>query len=48
MSEPALFLGLVVLALATESLQLGHMMGPALLQEWQIAAPAMVLVTGAL
>ncbi len=48
MSEPALFLGLVVLALATESLQLSRMVGPDLMLEWRIAAPAMVLVTGAL
>jgi formate hydrogenlyase subunit 4 len=48
MSEPAFFLSLVVMAVATKSLQLDHMMGPSLLAEWQIAGPAMVLVVGAL
>lgn len=48
MSEPALFLSLVVMAVATKSLQLDQMMGPTLLTEWQIAGPAMVLVVGAL
>jgi len=48
MSEPALFLIFVVLAVATKSLQLGEMIGPALLPEWRIAGPAMILVIGAL
>ncbi|MBI5092854.1 MAG: NADH-quinone oxidoreductase subunit H [Candidatus Hydrogenedentes bacterium] len=48
MSEPALFLAFVVLAVATGSLQLSQMLGPTLLDEWQIAGPAMVLVIGAL
>jgi formate hydrogenlyase subunit 4 len=48
MSEPALFLSFVVMAVATGSLQLSHMMGPSLLAEWRIAGPAMVLVSAAL
>jgi formate hydrogenlyase subunit 4 len=48
MAEPALFLALLVMALATGSLQLGRMLGPGLAVEWRIAAPAMVLVSGAL
>ena len=48
MSEPALFLSFVVLAVATKSLRLSEMVGPALLPEWQIAGPAMILVAGAL
>ena len=48
MSEPALFLAFVVLAVATRDLQLSHMLGPALLAEWGTAAPAMVLTVGAL
>jgi formate hydrogenlyase subunit 4 len=48
MSEPAFFLSLVVMAVATKSLQLDHMMGPMLAAEWRIAGPAMVLVVGAL
>jgi formate hydrogenlyase subunit 4 len=48
MSEPAFFLSLVVMAVATKSLELDEMMGPILLAEWRIAGPAMVLVIGAL
>ncbi|MEK7730539.1 MAG: NADH-quinone oxidoreductase subunit H [Planctomycetota bacterium] len=48
MSEPALFLAFVVMAVATKSLQLSEMIGPKLLPEWQIAGPAMILVVGAL
>ena len=48
MSEPALFLAFVVMAVATKSLQLSQMVGPSLLPEWSIAGPAMILVVGAL
>lgn len=48
MSEPALFLSFVVLAVSTKSLQLSQMMGSGLGVEWQVAAPAMVLVVGSL
>jgi len=48
MSEPALFLSFVVLAVATRSMRLSDMMGPNLVAEWRIAGPAMVLVIGAL
>jgi len=48
LSEPALFLAFVVMAVATKSLQLSEMIGPKLLPEWQIAGPAMILVVGAL
>ncbi|NOT02845.1 MAG: hydrogenase [Phycisphaerales bacterium] len=48
MSEPALFLAFVVMAVATKSLQLSEMIGPGLLLEWRIAGPAMILVAGAL
>ncbi len=48
MSEPALFLAFVVMAVATKSLRLSEMIGPSLLPEWQIAGPAMILVVGAL
>ncbi len=48
MSEPALFLSFVVLAVSTNSLQLSQMMGSGLAVEWHVAAPAMVLVVGSL
>jgi len=48
MSEPALFLAFVVMAVVTKSLRLSEMMGPSLLPEWRIAGPAMILVVGAL
>jgi formate hydrogenlyase subunit 4 len=48
MSEPALFLAFVVLAVATQDLQLSQMLGPALLNEWHATGPAMVLIVGAL
>ncbi len=48
LSEPALFLAFVVLAVATHSLQLGEMVGPRLSGAWGTAAPAMLLVLAAL
>lgn len=48
MSEPALFLSLVVLAIATKSLQLSQMVGPQLFNAWSAVGPAMLLVVGAL
>jgi formate hydrogenlyase subunit 4 len=48
MSEPALFLSFVVLAIASQSLQLGQMVGPQLHGAWGSIGPVMVLVVGAL
>jgi len=48
MTEPALFLGFVVLSVATGDIQLSHMLGPELLVQWQTTVPAMVLTVGAL
>lgn len=48
MSEPALFLSLIVLAIVTKSLQLSQMIGPQLFQAWYTVGPAMLLVVGAL
>jgi formate hydrogenlyase subunit 4 len=48
MSEPALFLSFVVLAIASKSLQLSQMVGPQLYGAWGSVGPAMVLVVGAL
>jgi formate hydrogenlyase subunit 4 len=48
MAEPALFLAFLVLAAATQSLQIGEMLGPMLLAEWRTTGPAMVLIAGAL
>jgi len=48
MSEPALFLSFVVLAVAGRSLQLGQLVGPPPLGAWGPVGPAMVLVVGAL
>ncbi|RJP40537.1 MAG: hydrogenase [Phycisphaerales bacterium] len=48
MSEPALFLSLIVLAIATKSLQLSEMVGPQLYGAWHAAGPAILLVVGAL
>ena len=48
MSEPALFLAFVVLAVATHDLQLSRMLGPILVTEWHTTGPAMVLTVGAL
>ena len=48
MSEPALFLALAVLAVSTHSLRLSHMLGHELAGVWPTAAPAMLLVVGAL
>jgi formate hydrogenlyase subunit 4 len=48
MSEPALFLTFVVLAVVTRDLQLSHMLGPAIVAEWRVSGPAMVLIVVAL
>ena len=48
MSEPALFLSFVVMAVASKSLRLSEMIGPSLLPEWRVAGPAIILVVGAL
>lgn len=48
MTEPALFLSFVVMAVATRSLELGEMVGPQLASAWQSVGPAMLLVVGAL
>ena len=48
MSEPALFLSFVVMAIATHSIQLSTMVGPALHAAWGSVGPAMLLVVGAL
>ena len=48
MSEPALFLCFVVLAMATRSLQLSEMVGASLAGTWGSVGPAMLLVVGAL
>lgn len=48
MSEPAFFLSLIVLAIATKSLQLSQMVGPHLYETWHTVGPAMLLVVGAL
>ncbi len=48
MSEPALFLSFVVLALATKSLSLAEMLGAPLQAAWGDVAPAMLLVVAAL
>lgn len=48
MAEPALFLAFLVLAAATQSLEIGEMLGPMLLTEWRTTGPAMVLIAGAL
>ncbi|MBI4716577.1 MAG: NADH-quinone oxidoreductase subunit H [Planctomycetes bacterium] len=48
MSEPALFLSFVVLAVATKSLELSEMVGPPLAIAWKSVGPAMLLVAGAL
>jgi formate hydrogenlyase subunit 4 len=48
MAEPALFLAFLVLAAATQSLQVGEMLGPMLLAEWRSTGPAMILIAGAL
>jgi len=48
MSEPALFLSFVVLAIATKHLELGEMVGPRLISVWPSVGPAMLLVVGAL
>ncbi len=48
MSEPALFLSFIVMAIATKSLQLNQMIGPRLFEAWSTAGPALLLVVGAL
>ncbi|MCC7292071.1 MAG: NADH-quinone oxidoreductase subunit H [Phycisphaerales bacterium] len=48
MSEPALFLSLIVLASATKSLQLSEMIGPQLFAARGAVGPALLLVVGAL
>lgn len=48
MSEPALFLSLIVLAIATRSLQLSQMIGVRLFDAWTTVGPALLLVVGAL
>ncbi len=48
MSEPALFLCFIVMAIATGSLQLNQMVGPPLYGAWNSVGPAMLLVVGAL
>jgi len=48
MSEPALFLSFIVLAIVTKSLQLSQMVGPQLYASSNSIGPAMVLVVGAL
>jgi formate hydrogenlyase subunit 4 len=48
MSEPALFLSFIVMAMASRSLELGQMVGPSLYGAWGTVGPAMVLVVGAL
>jgi len=48
MSEPALFLSFVVLAISSRSLELGRMVGPALDSAWGSVGPAVVLVAGAM
>lgn len=48
MSEPALFLSFIVMAIATNSLQLSRMVGPQLAGPWSTIGPAMLLVVGAL
>jgi len=48
MSEPALFLSFVVMAVASKSLRLSEMIGPSLIPGWQVAGPAVILVVGAL
>ncbi|HEY3244796.1 MAG TPA: NADH-quinone oxidoreductase subunit H [Phycisphaerae bacterium] len=48
MSEPALFLCLAVIAIATRSLRLSEMLGPQLFAAWHAVTPALLLVVGAL
>ncbi|MBI5866630.1 MAG: NADH-quinone oxidoreductase subunit H [Planctomycetes bacterium] len=48
MSEPALFLSLIVLAIGSKSLQLSEMVGSQLFAAWGTVGPAMLLVVGAL
>ena len=48
LSEPALFLSFIVMAMATKSLQLSEMVGPQLYGAWSSVGPAMLLVVAAL
>ena len=48
MSEPALFLSFIVIAIATGSLQLNQMIGSQVYGAWHTAGPAMLLIVGAL
>lgn len=48
LAEPALFLGLAVVARQTQSLSLSQMFGPTLVQVWAVSAPAMGLVVASL
>jgi formate hydrogenlyase subunit 4 len=48
MSEPALFLSLAVMAIATKSISLSQMFGPGMWIAWGSVGPAMLLVVGAL
>lgn len=48
MSEPALFLALAVMAIATRSLRISDMVDGRLAQAWHSVAPAMLMVVGAL
>lgn len=48
LGEPALFLSLAVMALATKSLDMSVLLGPGLAGAWVKVGPAMLLVVGAL
>ncbi|PIQ81587.1 MAG: hydrogenase [Candidatus Omnitrophica bacterium CG11_big_fil_rev_8_21_14_0_20_64_10] len=48
LAEPALFLGLAVVARQTQSLSLSQMLGPALAHAWAVSAPALGLVAASL
>ncbi len=48
LAEPALFLGLAVVARQTQSLTLSQMLGPTLAHAWEVSAPALGLVAASL
>ncbi|MGE5611281.1 MAG: respiratory chain complex I subunit 1 family protein, partial [Bacillota bacterium] len=48
MSEPALFLSLAVMAIATKSISLSQMFGAGMWAAWSSVGPALLLVVGAL
>jgi formate hydrogenlyase subunit 4 len=48
LAEPALFIGLAVVARQTQSLSLSQMFGPALAHAWAVSAPALGLVAASL